>query len=120
MENKSIEELNRELYEISLNLDYRYSELSEKRNSYIIAKAEYENSKDKFTIEAKQRDQSATQTDISANAVCLSHESRMKMIRCDSEYNKLKNEIKALESKKDSLIEMCQNIRKEMSMLHLK
>lgn len=120
MGNKPIGDLNRELYEISLTLDYKYSEESEKRDSYDIAKAEYENSKARFTIEIKLKNIGATQTDISANAICMSHEDRMKMIRAYSEYNKVKNEIKALESKKDSLIEMCQNIRKEMSMLHLK
>ena len=111
----SFQSINEELKQAAKDIEVKTFELNNATTAYLESEAFYDKEFSMFFLETKLKNPEMTQSEIKANAVCLAYESKLAMIKAESSYRKLQNEIKMLRDKLDSFKEISYNLRREFS-----
>ena len=105
--------LSTELYQAAKEIQIKDGLVEAARLVYLTAKADYERDKAKALIETKLRNPEMTQTDVNAESVVISYDSKITAVKAESAYKKLVGELKALRDKLTALQECSYNLRQE-------
>jgi len=106
-------EINSELSEIVKQIELKSYEFNDAREKFLLAKANYENSRARYLLEEKAKNTDLTQAELNALATNLSHADRLEFIKAESSYRRLMGEIRALRDKLDVAQEISYNLRRE-------
>lgn len=112
----NFQDINKELDLVSKQIRAKTQELEEKRREYIMAKAEYEHLYSKSILETKIKNPDMSASELKAQAICLSYDNKLALIKKESEYKKLLSELNSLRDRLDGLKEIAYNERAEARM----
>lgn len=106
-------ELNEELTVVSHSIAEKNNGLQKTRTEWLTKKAEYEMAYSRVLLETKIKNPEMTQSEIKAQATCLSYQARLDCILAESNFRQLMGEINALRDRLEALREISFNIRQE-------
>lgn len=106
-------EVNASLEQAVKDIEVKNFELGEAREMFLLAKANYENSRARYLLEQKAKSPELTQSELNAFAINLSHTDRLEFIKAESSYRKLNGEIRNLRERLEAYREMSFNLRRE-------
>lgn len=106
-------EANEKLIKIAADIGKATFEVNLARDKFLEAEAVHERKFAQTILEEKAKNKKKTQTDLKSKAIVATEDSRMELVRSESRYRALQEDVKSLYAQLDALREMCFNLRKE-------
>ena len=107
------DEANKSLFDTAELIELKTGELEQAREKYLFAEAAYEHVYSRFLLATKIKEPDMVQSEIIAQAKMLSYESKLEMIKTESTYRRLQNEVKSLRDRLDVWKEVSYNLRRD-------